>query len=103
MTDASKLSVASGNFGVGVLKSTVVPAKGKDVPAKEAEDPNKDVSQGDREENAAQTSVETDAPANEAESDVTQTVVQSMRPVRLAPASANFAIATNTSWKCTSA
>ncbi|KAG1713495.1 hypothetical protein DVH05_001282 [Phytophthora capsici] len=78
VTDASKLSVASGNFGVGVLKSTVGPAtKAKDVPAKEAEDQNKDVSQGDREDNAAQTSVETDAPANEAESDVTQTVVQS--------------------------
>ncbi|KAK1929031.1 hypothetical protein P3T76_015471 [Phytophthora citrophthora] len=78
VTDATKLAVASGNFGVGVLKSAVVPAtKATDTPAKEAEDPSKEISQGGREDNAAQTSVETDAPANEADADVTQTVVQS--------------------------
>ncbi|KAG3140400.1 hypothetical protein PI126_g16029 [Phytophthora idaei] len=80
-TEASKLSVASGNFGVGALTSVVASAtKKNDTAAKEAGPPSKDGTQ--QEDTAAQTSMESGAPANEAasvagDSDVTQGEVQS--------------------------
>ncbi|KAG6951291.1 hypothetical protein JG687_00013716 [Phytophthora cactorum] len=80
-TEALKLSVASGNFGVGALTSVVASAtKKNDTAAKETGPPSKDGTQ--QEDTAAQTSMESGAPANEAasvagDSDVTQGEVQS--------------------------
>ncbi|KAI9993051.1 hypothetical protein PInf_015108 [Phytophthora infestans] len=81
ITEASKLLMASGNFGFGALTSSVPSTENKqDVPAKNAEGHSEDdTKQGDT---AAQTSVETDSSANEvslvaADSDVTQGAVQS--------------------------
>ncbi|KUF86338.1 NPP1 protein [Phytophthora nicotianae] len=81
VTEASKLSVASGNFGVGALTSTIASAtNNKDTPAKEAEGSIQEAQQ--QEDTAAQTSLESNAPVNEAasvaaDSDVTQSAIQS--------------------------
>jgi hypothetical protein len=87
---AAPFKESTSNFGVGELASTI--AQSVDAVAKEAKDPNQDASQ----ENAqkadneapggaiapyAQTSAETEAPANEADAgfDVTQGAVQSTK------------------------
>ncbi|KAG7379586.1 hypothetical protein PHYPSEUDO_008457 [Phytophthora pseudosyringae] len=80
VAEATQLSVATGNFGVGVFTSAVASAtNSNDIPAKEAEDSSKAANHGApaQDATAAQTSLETDAPANEADSDVTQGEIQS--------------------------